>query len=385
MQTSRPNLITLAARSLGVVLIVFLNISSFILAILFILEVFVPDYLLTRGTTAVDELIKRSYYSPGVKVDPYRVFEELYPHPLYRFYWKMSRGHVIPRSNEVVSLDQNGFRGTEDLVTKTRNTKPLAFLLGGSAAFGYPASSNDTTITGYLNQIQERFYFINAGVPGFDSTAENMRLSHQIVEFKPELVISYTFFNDIQHALEGQTERTWGFVASLAPKSARLMQVAEHHYPFSIFLKKDKPSQEDLESAIDRQVDIFIDNQKRMLTLSLAKKFHFITVIQPMTQTHDKVTIRGPYQDLFRRGVLRVLASDYCQRYCLNYSGFFDSIFDIVPVAFQHFTIPALDASIDLRDVVFADACHLLDRGNAIVARKLVEDLGLNEPKHRAD
>jgi hypothetical protein len=72
----------------------------------------------------------------------------------------------------------------------------LAFLLGGSAAFGQYASSDAATITGYLNRIQDKYFFVNAGVPGWNSTQEMFRLAFQILDYRPALVMTYDGAND---------------------------------------------------------------------------------------------------------------------------------------------------------------------------------------------
>jgi hypothetical protein len=371
------------AARLGMLLLVLLYVVATFAVLVLVSELFLADMILgpteasSRPSAAADELVRRGYYPDSVKVDPYHEFEELYPHPTYGYYWPMSGGRVLARSNGAVTLDHHGFRG------RWSPTNRLAFLLGGSAAFGYRASGDETTITGWLNKLQGGLQFVNAGVVGATSASEAARLEEQIVAFKPHLVVSYTLFNDIEQTIEsleaGPGGSEWGRrLVSLAPKTARLLEASRERYlPQRAEDSDYEPPAQLLESAVDSAVDKFIRNQERMRALSLEKRFRFVTVIQPMTQTHRKAAISGPYPELYRRAVRRALASDYCRSHCLDYSGIFDEFFDTIPVVFKDYNVSALEDATDLRDVVFADWCHQLDAGNAIVARKLVKSLAL--------
>jgi hypothetical protein len=382
MPANATHRLNLVAR-LGISLFVLLHIVAVFSALVLICELFLVDAILgrteasTRPNPEADELVRRGYYPAFVKVDPYHHFEELYPHPTYGYYWPMNKGRVVPRSNGVVSLDHHGFRGAWS--QKDR----LAFLLGGSAAFGYRSSSDETTITGWLNKFQKEFQFVNAGVPSAPSASEAARLAEQIVSFKPQLVISYSLFNDIELTIEfietgPENSNWWDSLAWIIPNTARLLEILDRRFLLRTDQKPQyQPSRERLESAIDGAVDTFIRNQQRMSALGVEKHFRFVTVIQPMTQTHENTTIKGRHPELFRRAVQRARATDYCRLSCIDYSAVFDGMFGWIPVLFEGYNTPALTDAVNLRDVVFADQCHLLDTGNAIVARKLAADLDL--------
>lgn len=99
-------------------------------------------------------------------------------------------------SNETVHMN-NGFRGPGP---EARGNKKLAFLLGGSTAFSNFSSSDDTTITAYLNKMQNTYFFVTAGVPSFGTTQELSRLINEILPFyKPALIVSFAGVNDVAH------------------------------------------------------------------------------------------------------------------------------------------------------------------------------------------
>ncbi len=378
-----------AAGILGTFLIAFLNVAAILTAVVFISEAFVlrqPEGLEAVAhveSAKADELVKRGYYPAGVEVDPYKQFEVLDRHPVYGWFWATDEnGRVRPQRTPVVTIDENGFRTTGGpRADDNPSNKPLAFVIGGSSAFGYRASGDKTTLVAYLNNVQTALFFINAGVNGWASSQELLRLQHQIVSFSPKLVISFTLGNDLERTLEeldegGGTIEDYAYW--IAPRTSAVVETfLSGHFPAFERWLRPKPSHEILQAAVEHQVDEFISNQEQMAKIARDNGFRFVTVIHPMTMTHDNVTIEGPYPDLYRLAVERALDTDYCHRNCLDYSDVFDQFFETIPVFFEDYAYPAVDQSVDPATVVFADQCHLLDRGNAIVAKKLAGDLNL--------
>jgi len=125
-------------------------------------------------------------------------------HPYYIFSLPYEISLINKINNPVCSIDINGFRGQGP---EERQGKKLAFLIGGSAAFGLEASSNAATITGFLNKHQSQYFFVNAGVPGWNSLQELYRLLLQLQEYNPDLIIVYDGHNDAsisyKHAKSG--------------------------------------------------------------------------------------------------------------------------------------------------------------------------------------
>lgn len=376
-----------AARLFGGAVFVVLNI----LAVLFV-AVFASELLLSRNAAEIgeehiaaaeaDELVKRGYYPPGVEVDPYKSLEVLDRHPDFGWFWSANADGGVSLKTPVVSIDDDGFRaGDGELAKAIEGQKPLAFLIGGSSAFGYRASGNDTTITSVLNGLQDQVVFINASVVGWDSSQELRRLEDQLLSYSPKLVVSYSMGNDLERIVETLEERG-GLIQQVAFRLApntfdRVFTFVNEHLPALASWLAGEPARSEFEAAIDAGVDAYIENESAMFELAQASGIRFVTVIQAMTMTHDHVTVPGPRVDLYRRAVRRALGSDYCRKNCLDYSAVFDPLFDPVLVFFEDHSKPVLDATVDFKDVVFADQWHLLDAGNAIVAQALAADLGL--------
>jgi hypothetical protein len=376
-----------AVRLFGGAIFALLNI----LAVLFV-AVLASELLLSESSADIgqqhvaeavaDELVRRGYYPDGVEVDPYKQFEVLDPHPDFGWFWSPNEDGAFSRETAVVSIDADGFRAHEDeFGNALEQKKALAFLIGGSSAFGYRSSTNDTTITSHLNKVQNQIVFINAGVVGWDSSQERRRLKRQLAAYSPQLVVSYSLGNDLERTVE-TLEARGGLLEQLAFRlapntSERVFPLLYNRLPALGRWMSREPSRSELEIALDAAVDSFLDNQKAMWRLGQSAGFGFVSVIQAMTMTHDRASVAGPRAELYRRAVRRALMSDYCRTNCLDYSAVFDPLFDPVLVLFEDHSKPVLDANVDLKDVAFADQWHLLDAGNAIVAGKLADDLGL--------
>ena len=102
-----------------------------------------------------------------------------------------------------VNINSLGFRGDEFEKNKPDNTFRI-FLLGGSQIFGTGATSDNTTIPGYLQKYFDRneesfaIEVINAGLKGIDSRKELLLLQNMILDFRPDLVIVYDGLNDLR-------------------------------------------------------------------------------------------------------------------------------------------------------------------------------------------
>jgi len=102
-----------------------------------------------------------------------------------------------------IKINSLGFRGEEFSVTKDENTFRI-ILLGGSQMFGTGATSDNTTIPGFLkNLLGERedsfsIEVINAGLKGVDSTKELLLLQNMVVGFSPDIVVVYDGLNDLR-------------------------------------------------------------------------------------------------------------------------------------------------------------------------------------------
>lgn len=117
---------------------------------------------------------------------------------------KTSNDEIIPnQSTDSITINTLGFRGGEFSEIKPSDTYRI-FMVGGSTMFGAGATSDDTTISGYLQQLlnEKDFGFdveiINSGIQGADSNTELKFIEQKLIAFSPDLIIIYDGWNDLR-------------------------------------------------------------------------------------------------------------------------------------------------------------------------------------------
>ena len=117
---------------------------------------------------------------------------------------KTSGDELIPnQSTDSITINTMGFRGAEFSSIKPSDTYRI-FMVGGSTMFGAGATTDNTTIPGYLQQFlnEKDFGFdvevINSGIQGADSNAELNLIEQKLVMFSPDLIIIYDGWNDLR-------------------------------------------------------------------------------------------------------------------------------------------------------------------------------------------
>ncbi len=308
----------------------------------------------------------------------YRPCTEQHPHPHYGFFFPLEAHERLAAGNAVCSLDADGFREPGPGHAGSRR---LAFVLGGSAAFGDMASSNDQTITSHLNRLQGEYFFVNAGVPSWNSTQELIRLALDLVERRPALIVVYDGANDA--VLAGQIRQRSGRVYPPGtPEFFALVErlVDDDRALFGNGLRFDRlfpelrlrwnrffPRQggdvdeEDAVSAADiaAAAQHYRANHARMAELTRAAGARFVSVFQPVANLHQ----RRDHGTIPQHRLIEIFHQEATAMPGLPYEFFdFAAAFDGVV---ERITL----ADSNLADeAVFVDAVHLSDRGNAMVA-----------------
>jgi len=97
------------------------------------------------------------------------------------------------------------FRYPYDLKKEKNKNEIRIFITGGSTAWGYGAPDDNSTISSFLEKfLNEKFKnysikVINAGVDGYDTTYERIWIFNRITEYNPDIIISYSGYNDIRY------------------------------------------------------------------------------------------------------------------------------------------------------------------------------------------
>ena len=124
--------------------------------------------------------------------------------------------------------------------------------------------------------------------------------------------------------------------------------------------------------SIDKLVEKFLSNQKRMRVYSKSHNSQHWLVIQPMYRFH-KNTINAKGQEAKKYFLDQIKNSDFCKKNCLDYSSIFDN-----------YSNEILRLKSDRTDIgwpqksFFVDNFHLTDLGSKILVEKLIKDLNLD-------
>jgi lysophospholipase L1-like esterase len=313
-------------------------------------------------------------------------------HPVYLFFFPFDPAQRAALSSPVVHLDREGFRGGGPEHARGRR---LGFLLGGSTAFGHFASSDATTISGQLNELQSERFVVNAGVPSWSSTQELMRLAHQILAYQPELIVSLGGANDMEivvehhamgiepypgapesfHRLQALVDDVRGqpAVATVPPWERLLPRltglVRRRHAPERQWQGPPIPEPR-LRAAAHR----YVANLAVMRDLAGSRGARFVPIFQPILWLHQHAGDPGPggayaadYRAYHRLAFVEAARVGVA---LVDFSGLFDAHFERVP-SFDR------QGARDLTDAdIFLDAVHLSDAGNRIVAEEIVAVLG---------
>ena len=117
---------------------------------------------------------------------------------------KTSSDEIIPNQNtDSITINTLGFRGAEFSEIKPLDTYRI-FMVGGSTMFGIGATSDETTIPGYLQLLLSEknsefdIEVINSGIQGADSNTELNLIEQKLVTLSPDLIIVYDGWNDLR-------------------------------------------------------------------------------------------------------------------------------------------------------------------------------------------
>jgi hypothetical protein len=338
--------------------------------------------LATIAVAAEIALQKRSAYLQATDQRRYSVLARAYApfmteslHPIYMFFFPPTAAERRQIGNAVCSIDEHGFR--EPGLARAQGRK-LAFLLGGSVAFGLFASSNDATITSHLNRLQDEYFFVNAGVPGFTSTQELVRLAVELADHQPAVVIALDGWNDLTLAREperierqippGTPEAFPALEALLARRQSPWRRVLDEPWFPELALRLRGRDEEPAETPavpaprLAEAASRYARNHLRMAAVARSVGARFIAAFQPLATLHHNIdprlkdadTAAAAFFDLAREQ----LGADVTP---LDMTRVFDEHFSTIPVG-----VPTIED-----DTIFVDNGHLYDRGNEIVAQHL--------------
>ena len=207
---------------------------------------------------------------------------------------KTSGDEIIPnQSTNSITINSLGFRGTEFSVIKLPDTYRI-FMVGGSTMFGAGATSDETTIPGYvqqfLNENNPKFDVdvINAGIQGADSNTELKLIEQKLIKFSPDLTIIYDGWNDLRASNTPiKLKENWELMCELGKENNFDIIIALH--PMAGFGNKNLTKQE------LKYVEDGLDYNKNPLIESFSTYQDYANYLQEVKMCTKVIDLRGVF------------------------------------------------------------------------------------------
>jgi lysophospholipase L1-like esterase len=212
-----------------------------------------------------------------------------------------------------VNINSRGLRAEEGAELDSR---PKIIFLGGSAAFGLGAETDQDTIPAILQQSIKSHRVLNAGVIGFQSGQELTYLVTQLIDYQPAIVVAYDGWNDVfdvangpqrdlndlgfngnfysleyQLVLNYQTEvspdqsllRLIGATSSKSLVLTRFARAISTHQRQEAITAQASTNQARLrdKAVLNSVVSTYVNNVRKMALFSRASGARFVLVLQP--------------------------------------------------------------------------------------------------------
>ena len=272
-----------------------------------------------------------------------------------------------PNQNfETITINSHGFRGSEFSQVKSDDTFRI-FLVGGSTAFGFGSTSDETTISGYLqkefDRTEQNIEVINAGIGAAWSFSEEFLIEKFLLNYEPDLIVVYDGANDSRYRILEGEEKMGDGLGNYIPNFYRTP------YFLNDFVFKFGFSEETEWSESDNELIGPISStwEKRMQNIcNIGKKNNFdvIIALQPMLAVEN----RQLYGDE------KVFNEEHFQKHGSSAIRIYDEMKKSLK------TLHGCTVTQDLTKIfenskkpVYWDDVHITENGNQIVAHELFE------------
>ena len=295
--------------------------------------------------------------------------------------------HVPNQHLHTININNLGFRGQEFSSQKPDDTYRI-FFLGGSTAFGYGSTSDDTAIPGYLQTMYDardlpfEVEVINAGIGSVASYTEYNMIKYRLLDMEPDLFIIYDGWNDaVKHPdnpgiSDALHRRIISGELAIDEYDSRIKEeeAFRNLYRYTGIVRLAVDIRDNLfasdsfqrpiydNTAIDEKVSVWADRWNEICMIGNERGFDVMVIVQPILGSGN-YTMNESEKEWYELRNNEILVE--------RLAGYVN-------------TLPRLDscaATADMRGVldnadrpIFYDAGHLNDYGNKIVASAIFEE-----------
>lgn len=282
---------------------------------------------------------------------------------------------------EYITINSDGFRGDE-IFQKSIDTYRI-FILGGSTTFGIVSTSDQTTISGYLQKYfddsgNDFVEIINAGVTGANSRDEYFHLKTKILEFDPDMIILYDGWNDItsrttfmhlsdeEYSTKPQAETIQ--INKIENEGTGILKLFEKiNYQtgikFGAYIKSLITVEEYGKDT--ERINLFSKhNWMNACSLGISNNFSTVIVLQPILGTSDREL--SSHENSIKRGTFEANNLQYLK----DFDFYSNELMETCSLM-----IDMRNAFDGVNEPVFWDHGHTSDFGNQIIAKKMFEKI----------
>ena len=277
--------------------------------------------------------------------------------------------HYEPdQKTDTVSINSHGFRGEEFEKEKINDREYRIFVLGGSVLYGIYATSDNTTISGYLQEFYNEFTtdrdvrVINAGANGHESFAETYLVKNKIIDLNPDLIIVLDGWNDLNLPLEREYKELTG-IEHLEQYSLVIRKYYKtiQFYEFieRVWEKQIGENKRDVnDGTADQKSELWKSRWKEICELGEKENFKVIITLQPIVGAGNKIL--ADWELRFVKEAAGSAASYNFMRDKLNELETNCAVTEDLTNIFDNET-----------ELIYFDYVHMGDKGNRIIAQKI--------------
>ena len=284
--------------------------------------------------------------------------------------------NIPNQHNEYVNINSFGFRGVEISKEKPENVYRI-IMLGGSTLFGYGASSDETTIPGFLQKKFEttdsdfKVEVINAGSSGAYSKTETLYVKHKLLDFDPDLIIVYDGWNDSRIPYTSHIGER-GLAGQLYD-SVNYLQSIFTYYKTPIVIReigRDLISAEEdtiatrIDANLDKKVILWKERWNESCLLAQKNDIKTLITIQPMLGTGDRIVTKS------EKSTSGLLQNDFMQLPLYQLQKFVDVLPELTNCTNTADLTHVFDGH---NEPIFLDLGHVGEQGSMLISEKIYE------------
>jgi len=287
--------------------------------------------------------------------------------------------HLEPnQKTEIVNINSFGVRGEEFNIEKEYDVYRIV-MLGGSTMYGVYATSDSSTIPGFLEKKIEsenpnyKVEIINAGINGSNSFDEISFLTDRLLELEPDMIFVYDGGNDLLNKINEEEilEESWPTEFEKFSKNLRNYYKTTHLIEFSdrviqknIFNDQNKKLEYISKDKIERKVAIWSERWSNFCERKDMSEKDIIVAVQPYLGTGEKKF--SDWEKIAKKSNMKTDVGKY------------------FPLLVEHLkkiekkctkTLNLTNSFDSNSETIFYDLIHVGDKGNEIMADKIYEGI----------